>query len=138
MAQDITRDDLNFQKRGVSVAVIPLVSADIDETSNSGGSTVVNIPERSLITSVIVNVNTVDSGTGTILVTDGTNNIAAAIDINAAAEPVVGTLDQTYTYMATGGSITVVEGTDVTGGFVGDLVIEYIELDKTTGEYTEL
>ena len=132
---DKKRDGTNNQKRGVSVLSVPLVEADILTT----GSIYATLPARSLILSVAIVVTTV-SGTAssTLDVTaDGTvvaNEIAATV-----AGAIVGTVVSTAAYLATGGDIIVLAGstTPADGAFLGQLVIEYVELDKTNGEYTD-
>jgi hypothetical protein len=131
---DRTITGINNQKRSVSVLSVPLVEADILTT----GSTYANLPARSLITSVIVNVATV-SGTAssTIDVTAGGSVVANEVAVTVAGA-IVGTVVSGVAYLATGGVIGVLAGavTPADGAFVGDLIIEYIELDKTNGEYT--
>lgn len=135
-ATDRTRDDLNFQKKGVCVAVAPFVESEI----LTDGSIFVNIPARSLIISVLVNVTTASTtATSTLDITDGTNVICNEVPA-VTAEPQIGTIDQTYSYMATGGQIVVKAGavTPAAGDLVGEVIVEYIELDKNTGEYTAI
>ena len=133
---DKTRDTNNFQKRGVCVFTAPLVEADVLTT----GSTYGTLPARSVITGVSILVTTVS----------GTASADLAVDFNGAAleaailvtglGDIQGVPIATAVYSATGGDIVVKAGgtTPATGSFVGELIVEYIELDKTTGEYTEM
>lgn len=133
---DKTRDNTNCQKRGVCVFSAPLVEADVLTTGSVYGT----LPERVVIISVSILVTTVS----------GTSSADLAIDFNGAALEaailvtglgnIVGVPIATAVYSATGGDITVKAGstTPADGAFVGDLIIEYIELDKHTGEYTKI
>lgn len=129
------RDGTNNQKRNVSVLSTPLVEADILTT----GSIYATLPARSLILSVTIIVKTA-SGTASSTLDVSANGTVVA---NEVAVPtvgaIVGTIIAAAAYLATGGDIVVLAGavTPADGAFVGDLVIEYIELDKTTGEYTD-
>ena len=133
---DKTRDDNNFQKRGVCVFTAPLAEADILTT----GSVYGNLPERSLIVSAGVLVTTVSTTTSSTLdVKVGSTVVANEVAVTAAGF-IAGTMVAANQYFATGGAITVLAGstTPAAGDLVGELVIEYIELDKTTGEYTTM
>lgn len=133
---DKTRDNNVMQKKGVCVAVIPFVEADV----LLAGSTYVNIPERSLITRIISNITTA-SGTAS-----ATLDVSAGgtVIVNEMAVAATGVTDETLVaaaqYLATGGVILIAAGavTPADGALVGELVIEYIELDKNTGEYTSI
>ena len=132
---DKRRTGVNNQKRSVSVLSVPLVEADILTT----GSIYATLPARSLILSVSVNVVTV-SGTASSTVDVEANGAVVANEVAVTvAGNIVGTVVSAAAYLATGGNIEVLAGavTPEDGAFVGDLVIEYIELDKTNGEYTD-
>jgi len=123
------------QKKGVCVAVIPFVEADI----LVDGSVYVNMPARSLITRVVSNITTA-SGTASAtldIVANGTN----VVEELAVAAANVGdeTLVPAAQYMETGGELVIKAGgvTPADGALIGELIIEYIELDKNTGEYTK-
>lgn len=132
---DKKRDGTNNQKRSVSVLSVPLLEADI----LSAGSIYATLPARSLILSVAINVKT-PSGTS-VSTLDVVAN--AAVVANEILVPtggvIVGTVVTTAAYLSTGGDIIVRAGavTPADGAFIGDLIIEYIELDKTNGEYTD-
>jgi hypothetical protein len=133
---DKTRDNNMCQKKGVSVAVIPFVEADVLLT----GSTYVNLPKRSLITRIISNITTA-SGTASATLDVSANG---TVIVNEMAVAVANVTDETLVaaaqYLATGGAIVIAAGavTPADGALVGELVIEYIELDKNTGEYTTI
>ena len=133
---DKTRDDNNFQKRGVCVFTAPLAEADILSTGSSYG----NLPERVVVISAAVLVTTVSAtATATVDIKVGSTVVANEVAVTAAGF-IAGTMVAANQYFATGGMITVLAGavTPAAGDLVGELVIEYIELDKVTGEYTQI
>lgn len=132
---DRKRTGLNNQKRGVSVLSAPFVEADI----LVAGSIYATLPPRSLIQKVSVLVTTASGTTGgTVDVSANGTVVANEIDVDDTGAK-VGTVVEDAAYLATGGDIVVLAGstTPADGALVGDLVIEYIELDKTNGEYTD-
>lgn len=132
---DLRRTGLNNQKREVSVLSAPFVEADILTT----GSIFATLPPRSLITAVRINVKTA-SGTASSTLDVSANGTVVANEISVtSAVPVTGTVVAAAAYLATGGNIVVLAGavTPANGALVGDLIVEYIELDKTSGEYTD-
>jgi hypothetical protein len=131
-----TRDGILNQKRGVSVAVIPFVEADILTT----GSIYVTLPKRSLITRIVSNITTA-SGTGSATVDVEANGTVIVNELAVAAANVTDeTLVAAAQYLATGGDIEILAGatTPADGALIGELIVEYIELDKTNGEYTTI
>jgi len=132
---DLRRTGTNNQKRSPSVLSAPFVEANILTT----GSIFATLPPRSLITSVIVNVKTV-SGTASSTLDVSANGTVVANEVAVTtAGAIVGTVVAGAAYLATGGDIVVLAGstTPANGALVGDIVVEYIELDKTNGEYTD-
>jgi len=131
---DKKRTGLNNQKRGVSVLVADLAEADILTT----GSIYATLPDNTVIMSVAVLVTTA-SGTvsSTLDVTYNGTVVANEIDVDDTGMK-VGTVVEDAAYSATGGDVVVLAGavTPAAGTLVGKLVVEYIELDKVTGEYT--
>ena len=130
-----TRDGQLAQKKGVCVAVVPFVEADI----LVDGAVYVNLPKRSLITRIVSNIMTA-SGTATAtldVVANGTNVVEEMAV--AAANVTDETLVAAAQYLATGGELVIKAGavTPADGALIGELVVEYIELDKNTGEYTK-
>lgn len=129
-----TRDGINAQKRGVCVAVIPFVEADVLVDGLVG----VDLPEDSVITNVIVQVETVSTtGSSTVDVLIGAAVLANEIAVTAAGA-IVGTLVAAVAEATTGGELIIKSGSTApaAGDLVGTLIVEYIELNKTTGEYT--
>ena len=132
-----TRDLIFAQKKGVCVAVIPIVEADI----LVDGSVYVNMPERSLITRV-VSVQGVTSTTATATLDVVANGVVLVneSDCSSADGTVVDeTLVAAAQYMATGGELVIKAGavTPAAGDLTAEFIVEYIELDKNTGEYTK-
>ena len=134
---DKRRDDLNFQKKGVSVLSVPLVEADVLTT----GSIYATLPERVVITGVSILVTTVSTTVNADLAVDFNGAALEAAILVTGLGDIQGVPIATAAYSATGGTVVVKAGatTPAAGDFVGDLIIEYIELDKNTlGEYTEI
>jgi len=123
------------QKKGVCVAVVPFVEADV----LVDGSVYANIPPRSMITRVTSNITTA-SGTATATVDVLANDVVLVNELPVAAAGVDDeTLVAAARYLATGGELVIKAGavTPAAGDLVGELIVEYIELDKNTGEYTK-
>ena len=122
------------QKKGVCIAVIPFVEADI----LVDGSAYVNMPDRSMITRVTSNITTA-SGTATATVDVLANGVVLVNELPVAAANVDDeTLVAAARYLATGGELVIKAGavTPADGALIGELIVEYVELDKNTGEYT--
>ena len=131
---DRKRTGLNNQKRGVSVMVAPFVEADVLTT----GSLYATLPPRSLIIYGFVNVLTASgTATATLDITANGTVVFNEVDVDdTGAKLLTGAEDAMY--LATGGDVVVKAGavTPADGALVGELVLFYVELDKTTGEYT--
>lgn len=131
---DLRRTGLNNQKREPSIAVASLVEADVLLT----GSIYATLPPRSVITAARINVKTA-SGTAGATLDIVANGVVVANEVPVdAVGAIAGTVSSTAAYLATGGNLEVRAGavTPANGAFVGDLIVEYIELDKVNGEYT--
>ena len=132
---DLRRTGKNNQKRSVSVLSVPLVEADILTT----GSIYATLPARSIILTVEIWVKTVSTtASSTLDVTANGAVVANEIAVTVAGV-IKGTVVTTAADMETGGDIVVLAGstTPAAGDFVGELVITYVELDKSNGEYTD-
>jgi hypothetical protein len=134
MATDIRREGLNNQKRGICVMVSDLL-ADADIAST--GSTIATLPAQSVIIAARVMTTVVTASGGVALDYNG-SAIEAAI-VCTALGPLAGTVIGTAAYSATGGDIVVKDGGTAPGdtAWEGYIIIEYIELGKVTGEYTD-
>lgn len=132
-----TRENSNFQKRNVSVSIgRNLLEADI----LTDGQIVFVLPEKIVIQSLKVLVRTVSStGSATVDVLVGATVVANEIAVTALGA-IAGTVTAANAYQASGGNVTIKAGavTPAAGDLVCDLIIEYIELDKHNGEYTEI
>ena len=129
-----TRDGAVVQKKGVCVAVIPFVEADI----LVDGSVYVELPKRSAITRIYVNTK-VPSGTSSANISVYVNgNIVVSNFLATSIRFIQASLISTATYLETGGDIVIKAGSipPATGSLVADLIVEYVEFDKNTGEYT--
>jgi len=132
---DRKRTGTNNQKRSVSVLVAPFVEADILTT----GSVYATLPARSLIVKLTVLVLTV-SGTSSATLDLHANGVEIGSEVAVTvAGPIVEVPLSAAAYLATGGDIGIDAGstTPADGALVGELIVEYIELDKTNGEYTD-
>ena len=130
-----TRDGLLNQKKGVCVLVIPFVEADV----LVDGSVYANLPDRSMITRVTSNVTTA-SATALSTLDVLANGVILVNELPVAIADIADeTLEAAARYLATGGELVIKAGavTPATGSLVGELIVEYIELDKTTGEMTK-
>mgnify|MGYP003647471127 CR=1 FL=1 len=127
---DIKRNGLFNQKREIYVGVYNPTEAEILAVA-----AVANLPERSLVTNVYTNVLTA-SGTASSQITVKVGAVAVATNVAVATTGIKTTT--TPGYFATGGEITIIGGTTppANGALVVEVVIEYVELDKTSGEYT--
>lgn len=133
---DKTRDNNVFQKKGVCVAVIPFVEADI----LVAGSEYLNFPKRTMIQSITSRISTA-SGTATATLDIYADGVVIVNEMAVTAADVTDeTLVAAARYLATGGQLNIRAGavTPADGALVGELIIEYIEMDKNTGEYTEI
>lgn len=134
MAANKTRIGLNNQKRGVCVAKASFVEADILLL----GSELFVLPDNCIITKVLLDITTV-SGTATATVDVVANGAVVVNEAAVTAAAVVdATLVNTATKLLTGGTVVLLAGavTPADGALIGNILIEYIELDKVTGEYT--
>ena len=128
---DLTRTGLNYKKREICVAVSEeLTGADIND-----GAILFNLPDKTVVVGIKLMVTTLVAD-DTIDITYAGNVIGDEISTAAA-----GVIDEPVTaanaYSETGGPIVAVDGSAaVATTFRGRLIIEYLELEKTTGEYT--
>jgi len=131
---DLTRQGLNAQKREPSVSV----ALQLTEAEILADAIPFVLPANVVVSSVDVNVTTASTTvSATVDVLVGTTVIANEVAANAAGV-VTGTPITTARYFATGGAVHVVGGATLpaAGDLILDLIIQYIELDKTSGEYT--
>ena len=142
---DLRRTGLMNLKREPSVGVFSLVEADIITPAVAANPStgqiavpantalVAQLPERCLITGVSANVTTASATVGAVLDVS-VNGVAVATGLAADAVGVVDALlTSTARYFATGGQVTVTPGltAPATGSLVVEIILEYIELDKT-------
>ncbi len=132
---DRKRTGTNNQKRAVCVLSVPIVEADI----LVAGSIYATLPARTIIRGIALWVKTV-SGTASSTVDVVANGVVVANEIAVTVAGVIeGALVSTAVDLATGGDIIVLAGavTPADGALVAELIIEYVELDLTTGKYTD-
>ena len=132
MSTDFTRVGKSNQKRAKRTMVIQYTEAQI---LSAGGALFANLPERCVITNSFNLVKTA-SGTATSTIQAEINgaNYGSALAVTAAGVVQA----QVGLYLPTGGSVVLKAGTTAPadGALEGEYVIEYIELDTVTGEYT--
>ena len=129
---DITRNSLYNQKRE-SVAIV----ADVSEAEILAVAGVVNLPKRCLVTDVYAIVKTASTTAGSqVSLRVGATAIATDLPVSAVGVQREATVAPQY--FATGGLVEIIGGTTppAAGDLVSEYVVEYIELDKVTGEYT--
>lgn len=130
-----TRDALFGQKKGVSVAVIQFVEADVV----ADGSVFVQLPARVMIQNITSNITTA-STTATSTLDIEANGVVLVNEMAVAAANIGDeTLVAAARYLPNGGELVLKPGAvaPAAGDLVGELIVEYIELDKNCGEYTE-
>ena len=127
---DLTRTGMNNQKRGVSYFVSESMA-----TAVAQNDTLANLPAGIVVTNAYVVVTTASgTATDTVDIKLGSTVIGNECVVGVLG---VGAGTPAVTYSATGGALSVVSGADApdTAG-VYRVVVEYLELDKVTGEYT--
>lgn len=127
---DLRFEDKNNQKKSSCVFASGIIA-----TSATMDDTLFTLPEASLVTNVYAYVETISgTATDTVDVKIGSTVIADEVVVGVAG------VDATAvnTYFPTGGSVTVVAGADApdTDGRI-KVVVEYIETELTSGEYTD-
>jgi len=129
-----TRDGMVAQKKAVQVMSIPFLEVDI----LVDGAVYGMLPDRSMITRVISNVTTA-SGTASATLDVLANGVVL---VNEMAVAVANVTDETLVpaaqFLATGGELVIKAGgtTPANGALIGEILVEYIEMDKNCGEYT--
>lgn len=145
---DIKTYGENRLKKSVSLSTASIVPANIGETyGNANPGTVKNgdilhlftLPSRAVVTSAFVIVKTkATASTATIKLDVDTTNIMTATAVGSASGAVIGGLAGTAKgiYVPTGGVVKATVGTaDLTDGDF-EVVVEYYEISKLTGELT--
>jgi len=142
-ATDTKRTGLQNQKRGVCVAVSELLASAADSTAVpvevavvSDGSTICTLPDKSLVVRITLIVTAASAASDTIDINYAGSEIGSEIACDVLGA-IVDVPTSANAYSATGGDIVVKNGSQpVDTTFRGRVVIEYVELDKVTGEYT--
>lgn len=127
---DLTRTGLNNQKRGVSVFVSEYMA-----TAVAQDDTLANLPSNIVVQNAYVVVTTASgTATDTVDIKVGSTVVGNECLVGVLG---LGVGTPAPTYFATGGALSVVSGADApdTAG-VYQVVVEYLELDKVNGEYT--
>ena len=138
--ENLTKAAGRHKKRGVCVAYAELA---VDEmTTTLDVYELMVLPAKSLVLAVYVVIGVAnDSGTSAVadIGVDGGSEFLSAGDLTGAAETVlVGGAANDPTYLASGGTLTVLPtlaGTAQTAGMIR-IAVEYVETDKVTGDLT--
>lgn len=131
--ENLTRKLHIAQKKGVCVAAVQFNGTEVAGT----GAVYVSLPERVIIQRVTSNVFTAGGAGATVDISaNGT------VIVNELAVAATGVGDETVIdaarYLATGGELVILAGaTSPSAALDAEVYIEYIEVDKHTGEYTE-
>ncbi len=133
-AENLTRENTNNQKRGVCVAVTEGLT---EEQILGDGCVPFTLPENVLIISAAINVTNI-SGTASSTVDIRVGSTVIANEVPVTVAGFVEGIDNVVRKYPTGGDVTILAGATApaNGALVTDLIIQYIELDKHTGEYT--
>ena len=130
---DLRFEDKNNQKKSLSVFASGVITYD---TAATPDDTLFTLPEASLVTNVYAIVTDAGAAGDTLDVKVGATVVADEIAVSALGVA-SGTVAKTY--FPTGGTVTAVAGA---GAALGDptsykIVVEYIETELTSGEYTD-
>ena len=137
---NLTKAAGRHKKRSVCVAYAELA---VDEMTTSADIYELMVfPEKTLVLNVSVVIGTAnDSGTSAVadIGVDGGSEFLSAGDLTGAAETVLaGATDNDPTYLASGGTLTVLPtlvGTAQTAGMIR-VCVSYVETDKVNGDLT--
>lgn len=145
---DVTLYGENRLKKSISLSVAAIKPAEIGaqygnpnpgQVKNGDVLTLFTLPGRVVVTSVFLLVKTkATNNTATIKIDVGTTNLFAATAVGSVNGAVVGGLVGTAKgiYLPTGGEVKATVGAaDLTDGDI-NVVIEYYEVGKSTGELT--
>jgi len=129
--------DLRFVGKNNQKKTGSVFASDIIATSATMDETLFTLPRGSLVTGVYGYVETVSGAVGnTVDVKVGSTVVANELVVGVAGIGAVTSV--TPTYFPTGGTVTVVAGASApnTAGRI-KVIVEYIETELTTGEYTD-
>lgn len=131
---DLTELADNRLKRDVSV----FKALGLTEAQLLAIGTLFTLPRNSFISKVDVYINTVSATASSQMdIAVGGTDVATNIPVTVAGVAVMPTLAAARKY-PNGGAVTINGGTTppAAGDLVFDVIIEYVELDKHTGAYT--
>lgn len=137
---NLTRNDKFYQKKSISVFAGALVEGQDGVLAETGNYKLANLPEDALITNAYVNVITASDAATTAAATLGTaeggSQLLTAVNLKTAGKQ--GTFaGQRMT--GTGAELWL--NTTITGAATAVakylVVVEYLEFNKATGEYTK-
>ena len=145
MAINLTLEAKNNQKKVVSVSTGTIIPANV--TTAQGAATagtiasgdVINLfslPANAVVVDAFIVVRTgATGGTQTMKITVGSTDVIAAVAVGATNNVVKGGA-VTRVATGTGANVTVTTGVAALTDGVFEVVVEYVEFDRTSGEYT--
>lgn len=136
MAKDVKLFNKNNQKKAISISSASIKVAKTGTLANGEVITLCNLPAGAVVKDAFIVVTTAPTGgTQTLKITVGSTDAIAAVAVGTASNAVKG---GTVTKVATGTGATVtatVGVADLTDGEF-EVVVEYVEYNRTVGEYT--
>lgn len=134
---DVKLDGKNNQKKAICASTATITVADTGTIASGETVSVFNLPADAVVTNAyVVTRSAISGGTQTVKITVGGTDVIAAVVLGTAANAVKGgTVTKKAT--GTGAEVTATVGVaDLTDGII-EVVVEYVEFDRTTGQYTK-
>lgn len=137
-AFDYSRNYKNNSKKSVSLSVGTLVPADNDPIAIADTAKLFRLPPFAVVTNAFLVVKTAPTGgTQTLKITVGGTDVIAAIALSTVSGVIKGGA-VTKKYSGTGADVTVTGGVaELADGHI-EVVVEYVEFTKVTGELTNI
>ena len=137
-AYDYKRDYKNSEKKGVCSSSGTLIPADNDAIAIADTATLFRLPAFAVVTNAFIVVKKgATTGTQTLKITVGSTDVIAAVAVGTADGAIKGgTVTRAYT--GTGADVTVTGGVAELADGEFEVVVEYVEYTKTTGELTNI
>lgn len=133
---DVKLSGKNNQKKRVSVSSATIRVADTGTIASGDTVKVFRLPANAVVVDAfLVTRSTITGGTQTAKITVGTTDVIAAVAVGTAANAVKGgTVTKAAT--GTGADVIVTIGTAALTDGILEVVVSYVEYERTVGEYT--
>lgn len=133
---DYSLQGKNNEKKGISVFSGNIKPADNDTIAVAESAKLGTLPGNCVVTNAFLYVKTgATGGTQTLKITVGSTDVIAAVAVGTTDGAIVGGA-VTRAHTGTGSEVSVTGGTaDLSDGEV-EVVVEYVEYTKSTGELT--